>query len=338
LISLLKPVDELDRLDELWKTTTECYAMAIRSAGQYAIEVDAESTAVFRAHLAALAEALQKAGSPEPIREIQASFRGELREYRDKTQQRITRLHNEVAAAAAVMESLTANNASDGEDHEAQLQAEMDSLQSVLSSGDADQIRNRAQTALAGIARCAQKIRQKTRLIIAHLQDEIRMLHQEMDLRERLKNCDAITGAWNSTWVDAAIAELVRLDDSFSVLVFRVLNMNRVLAHHSRTVVDGALRALVGRLCHAMGEQVLVGRRSEEQFVAILKDVEPASAIALCAELTNLLNMSYAIQENGKSQNVALQVACGTTERPQGADGESFRQRLEQLSVALAAG
>jgi GGDEF domain-containing protein len=285
-----------------------------------------------------LADALQKAETPGPIREIQASFRGELREYRDKTQLRVTRMHNEVGAAAAVMESLAASVASDSDDHESQLKAEMDGLQTALSSGDADQLRSRAQSAIAGIARYTYGIRKSNQLIIAQLHDEIRMLHQEMGQRERVKNCDAITGAWNSAWVDASIAEMVRLDDPFSVVVFRVLNLNRVEAHHTRAGVDGALKALVERLCQAVGERALVGRRSEEQFVAILKDAGPTEANALCAELTRVLNGPYAIQENGKSQNVALQVACGVTERPQGADGEGFRHKLAQLSGVLAAG
>jgi len=338
LNSLLKSVDELDRLDELWRVTTQCYTLAIRSAGQYALELETEGATIFRAHLAALAEALQKAESPEPIREIQASFRGELREYHDKTQLRVTRLHNEVAAAAAVMESLAASVATDSDDHETQMHTEMESLQEALNSGDAEQLRSRARSVIASIARYTQGIRKSNQLMIAHLHDEIRMLHQEMDQRERMKNCDPVTGAWNEGRIDAAIAELVRLDESFCVAVFEVRNPQPLETRYTRTSAEGAFRALVDRLRRAVGEQVMVGRRSEDQFVAILRDIDKVSAIAFVAGVTDALNGPYAIQENGESQTMVLQVTSGVTEHIQGANGEGFHDELGQLSGVLAAG
>jgi len=53
----------------------------------------------FREHLQALEKALRAAGSGETVQSVETALRGELRDYRDKAQEWLTRLRQEVSAA-----------------------------------------------------------------------------------------------------------------------------------------------------------------------------------------------------------------------------------------------
>lgn len=338
MISLHESINELDRLNELWKVTTECYGLAIRSTGHYAVEVEDGYARDFCRQLESLADALQQAETPASIRELQAAFRGELRSYREKAQDDLSRLHNEVAAAATVMESLATSVASNGDDQEARLERELAALKHALASGVAEELQSAVRVAITGITNCVEAMRRSNLLTVAQLQDELRTLHRELAQRDRAVNCDAVTGLWNAIRIDASIADLAGLDEPFCVAVFWVRNLKDLLSSNSRATVDRALCNLAERLRESVGDQVMLGRRRDDQFVAILRDVEPAAATALSSELTRKLSGAYPIQENGTPVSVTLQVTGAAVERSRGGDSEIFGKQLELLSGVLTGG
>src|ERR1700733_5600524 len=101
LISILKSATELDRLDDLRRAVTECYTLALRSVSQYAVEIDPNQVAEFRLHLKGIERQWLAAQGAQELQEAQASFRGELREYRDQTREQLARLRKELESAAA---------------------------------------------------------------------------------------------------------------------------------------------------------------------------------------------------------------------------------------------
>jgi GGDEF domain-containing protein len=114
-----------------------------------------------------------------------------------------------------------------------------------------------------------------------------------------------------------------------------VRNLKRLDTQYSRTVVEGTLRALIARFAALTGDEAIIGRWSQDQFVAVL-DIPAARAIALSAEATAKLSGSYAIQENGQSQKVPVQATAGVIDRPAGAPPAAFHQKLEQLAGAIS--
>lgn len=105
LISILKTATELDRLEELRKAAAECYALAVRSVSQYAVEIDPHLTPEFRRRMAEIERLWLAADDARGMRTAQASLRGELREYRDRSRDQLTRLRKQLEAAAVAMAS-----------------------------------------------------------------------------------------------------------------------------------------------------------------------------------------------------------------------------------------
>jgi GGDEF domain-containing protein len=341
LISIRKSVDDLTRLDDLEKRDVlsrairDCYALAIHSSAHYAVEVDTGLAVEFRAHLKAIEEQSRAAISGEQLHALQSSFRGELREYRDKSGVVLQKMRQEVEQATASMIVFAETVASNGEDHEQEMASQIDSLQSTARSTNISEIRNGIGAAVSAIQSSVELIKRSNQLVTAQLQDEIRVLHMQIEQERKALFTDRASGAWNRQKIDIHLDNLLRQNQPFSLLLVSVRNLKRIEAQYSRTVVEGALKALVARFAVLAGDDPVIGRWSENQFVAVL-DVVAGSAMSIAAEATRKLSGGYAVQENGLSQTVSVQATSGVIDRSASADAAAFHQKLAQLADAIS--
>jgi GGDEF domain-containing protein len=335
LISIRKSLTELDR-QELQETTARCYALALRSTAQYAIEPEPGQAAEFREHLAVLQQKLEASGTSEDVQAVQASFRGELRDYRDKIHEKIGALRKEMEAAAAAMQIFADGVTVSGADYDQQVKQQLVQLDATAASNDLGQIRRGIHSATTGIAASIDQMRRGNQLVIAGLRDEIRLLHRAIESERRSLFTDRSSGVWNRHKMDERIDELLRLNEPFCLLLIFVQNLKSLDSLHSRTVTEGALKALLQRFGALLGEDAMIGRWSEDEFAAIL-EVAPAAALSFSREAARKLSGNYSVQENGLARNVELQAMAGVIEREPAANREDFRKKLDKLAGALAA-
>jgi GGDEF domain-containing protein len=341
VISIRKSVDDLERLDELKKredlsgAILDCYTQAIHSSSHYVVEVDASLALEFRTHLKVIEEQSRSAASIDQLRRVQSSFRGELREYRDKSVQQLTKMRQEMESATNAMIIFADTVAFNGVNHEQEVQAQLRGLESTTQITSLNEIRGNINTAVTGIESSVQRMQRDNQLVIAQLQDEIRVLHQQIELERKALYTDQASGAWNRPKLETHIDNLLRQNQPFCLLLVCVRNLKRIESQYSRTVVEGTLKALILRFAAIAGEDPLIGRWTEDQFVAIL-DLPAAEALPLSAEATRKLSGPYAVQENGLAQKVIVQAAAGVIDRAPNADPSAFRRKLEQLAAAIS--
>jgi GGDEF domain-containing protein len=341
LISIRKSVDDLERLDEIEKrenlanTILECYALAIHSSAHYVVEVDPAHAAEFRKHLAVIEDQSRSAVSVDQVRAAQASFRGELREYRDKSAEQLKKLRQEMADASAAMMVFAATVTSNGEDHEQQVSSQLKSLEGAAKSLQIEEIRGGIGAAIAGIQSSVEQIQRGNQLVVVQLQDEIRALHRQIEEERKALYTDRASGAWNRSKIDTHIDNLLRQNQAFCLLMVRVRNLKRIEGQHSHAVLEGTLKAMVARFSALIGNDAVIGRWSPDQFVAVL-DLLPAQATSLSSEAYGKLSGVYAVQENGQSLKVTVQATTGVIDRASGSPADTFHRRLEQLTSAIS--
>lgn len=335
MISIRKSADELERLAELYHAAMQCYKLALRSVSQYALDLDSDEAALFRRHLQVIEEQWSAASGPDGMEAAQASLRGELREYRDQLNRRLGYLRQQVDAGAQAMATFAAGVAANDADHEHNLKNHLDHLGEASQGADLGQMRHAIQKAVSEIHASMDQIRRRNSLVIANLQDEIRMLHQEFQSERRVLFTDPGSGAWTRQKIEGRVEELFRQEGPFCVLLIAVHNLKRLEQRHSQAVVDGALKAMIKRLHGLLGSETLVGRWDKQEFAAILADQAPG-AISLSREATRKLSGTYSIQENGIAQEVTIQVATGVIDRGAAIDPGMFRKKLGQLASALS--
>jgi len=331
LISLRKAANELERLGGLHQAAAECYALTLRSLAQYAVEVDAGEASEFRQHVEAMGESWRAADSPPAMRSVQASLRGELRDYQERTSARVARLRCDLAATVKAMENFASGMTASGDDHETQIQNELSHLDRLAESDSLAEMRRGIRIAAAEIAASLERMRREHRMVIAQLQDEIRVLHQEGQRQARAGGAES--GVLTREKMDQKIAWLLGENQPFCLLFVSLRNLGWLERRYSRGILDGAVKALLRRVQGVVGADAIFGRWAPQTF-AIMLDAPADGATALTREVTCQLADAYSVQENGIAHEVKIEVTAGALER--GSEDEAaFSKKLSQLSAAL---
>ncbi|HML16831.1 MAG TPA: diguanylate cyclase [Bryobacteraceae bacterium] len=334
MISIRKSAEELDRLDNLRQAMADCYSVAIYSSAEYAVEVDGQQASRFRERLHAVGERWKAAADPGELRMVGQSFRGELRDYHRVAGESLEVLRKEVEAAAAAIASLAGGIASHGADHEKQLQRELDQLAIAAASDDVTHIRSAIQTAISQIHAAVVEMQLANRMVIAQLQDEIRLLHREIDSdRHRAAN----PAAWLRTrrQMEQKIDDALSSRKPFCLLLIAISDWRSVVERYSCASLEAAIQEMIGRLHAAIDPDLIVGRWGEEELVAMLY-VDPATAIAISRQAASALSGTYLIEENGEPGTVELKVKAGVIDRAAVSEPSGFRNKLAALAAALS--
>jgi GGDEF domain-containing protein len=191
--------------------------------------------------------------------------------------------------------------------------------------------------AAKAISESVQVMERSHKVAIAELRDEIRLLHKQIERERNTPFIDPATDVWNRSKLDTNIEDLLRQQRPFCVLLVCVRNLKLLELRHSRTVLAGALKALLQRLAAMLDERAGIGRWDEQNFAAIL-EMDSKQAIAVSRTAAARLSGTYSVQENGLSHTVVVQAVTGVIERDSGTDSQSIRQKLAQMSEALAGG
>jgi hypothetical protein len=335
LISIRTVTNELDRLEGLLHAVTDVYNLGVRSTADYVVEIKPADADTFRAHLQALQRKVVAADSPEAWRAVQASFRGELRDYHAKAAGELERLHREIKAASEAVQQFAESVVASDSDHEAQIKETLVRLNVVSQSADLNGVRAGIRNVADSISESIAVMRRSHKVAIAQLRDEIRVLHKQVDMERHANLVDHDTGVWNREKLDSRIAKFVAAERHFCLLLVCVRNLKQLHAQYSGAMVNRCLGMLAKRLSEMLGKEAMIGRWDEISFAAILA-VPPPAAMGLSRAATHSLSGIYAVQESGESRNVSVVAVAGVIDWAVGVDDDAYQKRLRQMSEALA--
>jgi GGDEF domain-containing protein len=336
LISIRKATEDLDRLAEAIDSVKATYVNALRSTAQYAVELNPADIENLRDHLEVIRTQAEGASFPEEWLSIQASFRGELRDHRDRSLAQLTKLRSEMKAAADAMEIFAEGVVSSGMEHKDGVHEALGKLDAVMEEDSLAKVRSALVESKTQIGASIERLENEHNLMVAQLHDEIRSLHKQIDADRRAQFIDGTTGVWNRHKLDAQMEEMLHHDESFCVLVVSIRNLRRLDQRYSPAVIEGAVKALLQRLSAMLGDNPSLGRWDEETFAAILQ-IDPVAAIHMSRKASKKLSGDYSVQENGLSRNIDLQAVAGIIERQRGTDAVSFQKKLQQMAEVLSA-
>ena len=334
MISLLKSISELEHLTTLHEAAVKTLSMSIEASAHYVVELNPHDPGTFRKNLTLLSSQAVQASSVEEYEAVRSSFRGELRGYRDGAYEELTRLRNELKAAAAAMQTFAEGLTVSADEHEARIKKDFTQLETAALSRDPAVMCGAIDHTIKSVSQSCEEMKRGNQVVVAQLQDELRALHQEIEKERRALFTDRSSGVWNRHKIDSRLEDLVRRQDPFFVLLIGIKNLRGLYLQYSRTMIEGSLKALLARLANLLGEEALIGRWSEDMFAAIL-DVNPAVAERLREQADRKLSGGYSMQENGLARRVVLEVTVGMVEREKGADAATFYPKLGQIAMVV---
>jgi len=309
MISIRESVAELERSHARRAQVVDCYAAAIQSAAQYAVDLDADITSPHRQHRSALAESVAS-GRDDIIEQSRATFRALLRDYRDKAAEYLNRVREELSATArALQETLSALAQSDG-DQETRLRDGMRRLRTIAELPGAQTVRADIVSSTDSVESAFEEMRKQHRLTVSQFVVEIQLLHQRIDALETAAAVDNLTKLYNR----AEMEERIRLTPPGScLLMVKVTGIRLAESRFPSDVAAQLVAAFTKRLRNMMPAYAIIGRWADEDFLAILA-MKKNDAMALANRIAEHLSGAYSCVLNGKTVRPTLRLTVAVLE------------------------
>jgi GGDEF domain-containing protein len=322
MISIRNSLSDLDRCHHSRDLALDCYIAAIRNIAFYAAELDPQITALHRKYLEELAVNVSTANT-EALAESRATVRGLMREHRDRTSEYLSELQKELTEAVSALEQiLEALGQSDG-DHGIQLRGAIGRLRGVPASAGAG-VRATVLAAASTIETSLEQVRKQHQLTVAQFVTEIRILHKRIDGLESAASIDRLTQLFNREEMEARIRGVQSA--KITVLLLRAGGLRAAEAQFGREVAEELAGAFTKRLRNSLPPTAVVGRWSEEGFLAILQ-ADQNEVTALAKRITENLAGAYSCLKAGKTVRPAMQLRVGVVD-PQSDGADRVLQKV----------
>jgi GGDEF domain-containing protein len=327
VISIGQSVAELERSDRLRQTTFDCYIAAIKDAAHYAIDLEDATTGPYRKHMEALAAAAA-ATDPASLMDTRTTFRGLLRDYRDKAAKFINGLRKELASGARALEEILASLALSDGDHEVRLRASIQRLREIANSPEGAGVGAAVLAASDSIAKCVEEMRKQHDLSIAQFQMEIHMLHQRIDALEMAAMIDSLS----TLLTRAEMQERIRTAPAewYALLLIRASGMRTAEAHFGASAAAELAAAFGKRLRNGLPADAALGRWGPDEFVAKV-GMAKREAFVASKWITENLSGAYSCLKDGKTVRPSLQVSVAVVDREPGEPPQRTCARIAEF-------
>jgi diguanylate cyclase (GGDEF)-like protein len=325
MISLLKPMNDLERCQQARDLMLDCYLAVIRNIAHYSVELEPETTALHRKYLEDLA-VQASTGTGDALNESRATVRGLLREYRDHTSRYLNGLRQELSDAVTALESTLEALAQCDGDHGAQLRSAVARLRAIpVDAGCA--VRESVLAVASTIESSLEEVRKQHQLTVAQFLIEIGMLHKRIAALESAASIDRLTQLFNREEMEARMGG--ERPAKTTILLLKAGGLRAAETRFGRAVADELAGAFARRLHNSLPPTAVIGRWSEEEFVAILQAGQPETA-ALARRISEGLAGAYACLKAGKTVRPVIHLRVGVVD-PGKDDAERVLQRVGEF-------
>lgn len=317
MISIRDAMRDLERADQLRRDTLDCYVSAIKTAAQYAVELDDEITNPHRRHLNQLADDLTR-DIPEALQESRATLRCLLRDYRDKASRYLNRLREELEhSISALQDTLNALNQSDGE-HDTRLRHAVKTLRQIHVYNSVEAMRAVVVSTTNSIEESLEALRKQHQFTVAQFLSEIRALHQRIDQLENAAAVDSMTQIFNRAEMEKRIQGA---REGAVLLLIHAIGIENAETQFGPEVSQELAGAFIRRLRNSLKPATICGRWGGEQFLAI-GPPEKAEASAAGKWITDHLSGEYVCLLDGRAVRPSMDVKVAVVERTPGENAE----------------
>lgn len=326
MISILQNLSDLEKSDRLRILVLDCYLNAIANMSQYAVDLDASITPPHRKYLSNLAAELAEA-SPEALVESRSTVRALLRDYRDRAAQYLGGLRTQLSSTVQALREMVEGLSQSDTDHNEKLRGALARLREAANSPEGSAGWAVVRTAADSIEQSLEQIRKQHQFTVSQLQTELRLLHSRIDSLEAAVATDEATKFSNRRFIAEYLGAIPAQGASF--LILKIQGLAEAKARFGPEIADDVVATFGRRLRNTLPKDAVVGRWSEQDFLAIVPVSKPAD-MTLVKRVSEHLSMPYACMIGGKVLRIPLVVTAECLAVAQGASAEQIEARVSE--------
>ncbi|MBX9601527.1 MAG: diguanylate cyclase [Bryobacteraceae bacterium] len=328
MISIRHEQNQIERQQELQRSTLECCRALVKIAGETAVEVEKGGPAGLRKQTQSVASLLRDP-EVEQLELAREQFQFHLRRYQRSAEAAVARLRGDLGAA---VEALLA--ASDHLTHHSgetadRLGSELKNLRELATRDTVEELRQGIHASAASIASCVDEIRHKSRMEVAAMRDEIRVLQVRLDTLQREALSDSASGSASRSAIERSLLETARGPAPLSLALVAIRNWKRLEARYGQYRRDEQLARFVEAMRAVFGRTALLGRWTDDEFLVLLPTVH-ANPAALQHELT------HRIEASRHSDPISFEIAMAFLDQIAGETPDQVLIRVGSLQRSLA--
>jgi GGDEF domain-containing protein len=326
MISILQNLSELEKSHRLRILVLDCYLNAVANMAEYAVDLDVAITPPHRKCLADPASELKEA-SPEALEESRSTLRALLRDYRDRAAQYLDGLRNQMSSTAQALREMVEGLSQIDTDHSEKLRSALAQLREVANSPEGSVGWGVVRAAADSIEQSLEQIRKQHQFTVSQLQTELRLLHSRIDSLEAAISADETTKFSNRRFVGEYLGAIPAQGASF--LILKIQGLAEAKARFGPAIADDVVATFGRRLRNTVPKDAVVGRWSEQDFLAIVPASKPADG-TLVKRVAEHLSMPYACMIGGKVVRIPLVVTAECLAVAQEASAEQIGARVSE--------
>jgi GGDEF domain-containing protein len=262
------------------------------------------------------------------VTDSRATFRGLLRDFRDRSSAYVAKVRDELACTARALEEILDSLSQTDGDAEERLCKALGRLRAIAASPDAGAFGAAVLGAADCIEQSVDQMRKQHRLALSQFMAEIHVLHQRIDSLESAARLDQLTRLANRGEMTERIT--LATPGEYCLLLLGIRGLLRAEVQFGKEVGEELTAAFAKRLTNCLPAGSEAARWSTEEF-AVRVTVSNVEAVALGRRLSQSLSGQYVCLKGGKAVKPSIQVTAGSVETASGEAAEHILERIEQF-------
>lgn len=338
MFSLKKTIDKLDRDEQRFHTTLDCYLAAISGIHDHVVDVSPELTRAHVLSLQALHDDLRESPSDQELIQSRAALLNALADYQCKSAACLSKKEENLRAILTSLAEAAETFNGHNEQHSEGLKKFTDQLQIVARGNDLSQMRRELAKQVAELRVMRDELTRSSSGLVADMRKQLAEFQERLEHSERRAVTDSLTGLLNrGEGEERLVAQLEGGQPLFVILVdlddFKQINDR--FGHGSG---DQVLKTFGHVLTHNIRPSDTVCRWGGDEFMFIIKGNERI-AEQRAIQLRERLKIRCALVVLGKMYDVDVRASLGVAQARAGetmqdllarADRELYRHKHER--------
>ena len=326
MISIQQNLSDLEKTHQLQTLALECYRGAIETMAQYTVDFDGIVAEQHRKYLLALAAEVAS-GSPPVLVESRSTIRGLLRDYRDRAVQYLGGLRDQLGSTAQALQEMVLALTECDTDQTVKVRSAVDRLRQVAKSPSGSALGPVVTQVADTIEESLEQIRKQHQLTITQFQTEMRLLHGRIDSLETASAIDEATKFSNRRFLTEYLASFKA--ESSLLLAIKLRGLAQARAKYGPAIEEDLLATFGRRLRNTLPKDAIVGRWSEQDFLAAIPVRKSTDGISP-QKVAEHLSTPYACMLSGKVVRIPLEVKADCISVKPGASDEEVLARVTE--------
>jgi GGDEF domain-containing protein len=326
MISIQQSLTDLEKCHRLQTLAFDCYLGAINNMAEHAVDLDPVLTAPHRRNLCNLAAGLTDA-LPDVLAESRVTLQELLRDYHDRSAQYLADFRGQLSSTAQALCEMVNGLSRCDTDHGEKLRVALARLREAANSPEGSMLGGVVRGVADTIEQSLEQMRKQHQFTIAQLQTEMRLLHSRIDSLETKVSTDEVTRFSSRRFMAEYLGAVPAAGTGF--LILKIGGLAEVRAKFGPAIADDVMATFGRRLRNTVPKDTVVGRWSEQDFLAIVPADKPADG-TLVKGVVEHLSIPYACMIGGKVVRIPLAVTAECLSMAPDATAEQIQARVAE--------